>query len=77
MDLRLTTVFRAVRPPSADPESAKREQRDNLELSLDLFNALNRVNATPFVGVLSSPLFGLANSARTPRAAQLSLRYRF
>jgi hypothetical protein len=77
LDLRLTTVFRLPRPPSADPESAKREQRDNLELSVDLFNALNRVNATTFVGVVGSPLFGLANSARTPRTAQLSLRYRF
>ena len=77
LDLRLATVFRAPRPPSADPESARREQTDNLELSLDLFNALNRVNTNTFVGVATSPLFGQGNSARTPRTAQLSLRYRF
>ena len=77
LDLRFTTVFRAPRPSSADPESAKREQTDNLELNLDLFNAFNRVNATTFVGVVTSPLFGRANAARIPRTAQVSLRYRF
>jgi hypothetical protein len=77
LDLRFTSVFRVPRPPSKDPESAKREQTDNLELSLDLFNALDRVNPTTFVGVTTSPLFGQANAARTPRTAQLSLRYRF
>jgi hypothetical protein len=70
LDLRLTTVFRAPRPPSRDPESAKREQTDNLEMSVDLFNALNRVNASTFVGVVSSPVFGQANAARTARTAQ-------
>jgi carboxypeptidase family protein len=77
LDLRLTTVFRAPRPPSADPESAKREQTDNFELNLDLFNATNRVNPTTYVGVITSPLFGQANTARPARSAQLSFRYRF
>jgi hypothetical protein len=77
MDLRFTTVLRSPRPPSKDPESAKREQTDNLELSVDLFNALDRVNPTTFVGVITSPLYGSANAARTPRTAQRSLRYRF
>jgi hypothetical protein len=39
-------VRRASRPSSADPESRKRENTDNLELAVDLFNALDRVNAT-------------------------------
>jgi hypothetical protein len=77
IDLRFTTVFRMPRPPSKDPESAKREQRDNLELNVDVFNATNRVNPTTFVGVITSPLFGQANTARAPRTAQISLRYRF
>jgi hypothetical protein len=77
LDLRFTTVFRAPRPPSEDPQSAKREQTDNLELNFDLFNAFDRVNATTYVGVMTSPLFGRANTARTPRTAQVSLRYRF
>ena len=77
LDLRFTTALRAPRPPSDDPESGRREQIDNLELTLDLFNALDRVNPTGFVGAVSSPLFGRATAARTPRTAQLSLRYRF
>ena len=77
LDLRFTVVFRAPRPPSQDPESLKREQVDNLELTVDVFNALDRVNASNYVGVITSPLFGRANSARMPRTAQLSLRYRF
>jgi hypothetical protein len=44
VDLRLTAILRAPRPPSADPESAKREFVDNLELNLDVFNALNALN---------------------------------
>jgi len=77
LDLRMTAVFRAPRPQSNDPESARREQTDNLELNLDVFNATNRVNATNFVGVVTSALFGQANAARTARTAQLSFRYRF
>ena len=77
LDLRFTTVFRAPRPSSADPESLKRENTDNLELTIDLFNALDRINATSYVGVVTSPLFGEATAARIPRTAQLSLRYRF
>jgi len=77
LDLRFTLVFRAPRPPSQDPESLKREQVDNLELTVDLFNALDHVNASNYVGVITSPLFGRANSARMPRTAQVSLRYRF
>ena len=59
------------------PRPQQREQVDNLELTVDLFNALDCVNASNYVGVITSPLFGRANSARMPRTAQLSLRYRF
>jgi hypothetical protein len=77
LDLRFTTVFRAPRPSTADPQSRKRENTDNLELTVDLFNALDRVNAAGYVGVVTSPLFGRATSGRLPRTAQLSMRYRF
>ena len=77
LDLRFTTVFRAPRPSTADPQSRKRENTDNLELTVDLFNALDRVNATGYVGIVTSPLFGRATSGRLPRTAQLSMRYRF
>ncbi len=77
LDLRVTTVFHAPRPPSADPRSLKRERLDNLELNVDIFNVFNRVNATTYIGVVTSPLFGRPNAAGMPRTAQLSLRYRF
>jgi len=77
VDLRFTTIFRAPRPRSADPESSKRDQVDNLELNLDVFNALNAVDASTVVGVVTSPLFGRAATVRPARSFQLSLRYRF
>jgi Carboxypeptidase regulatory-like domain/TonB dependent receptor len=77
LDLRFTTVFRTPRPPSADPRSTKRERIDNLELNLDVFNAFDRLNAPTYIGIVTSPLFGRANTARMPRTAQLSVRYRF
>jgi hypothetical protein len=77
IDLRFTTILRAPRPPSADPESTKREFVDNLELNLDVFNVLNTLNATTVVGVVTSPIFGRPVAARAGRAMQLSLRYRF
>ena len=77
LDVRMTTVFRAPRPPSADPRSLKRERIDNLELNVDVFNLFNAVNPPTYIGVVTSPLFGHANMARMPRTAQVSVRYRF
>ncbi len=77
LDLRFTTVLRAPRPPSADPESSKRDFVDNLELNLDVFNVLNTLNATSVVGVAGSPLFGKPAAVRPARSVQLSMRYRF
>jgi hypothetical protein len=77
VDLRFTTILRAPRPPSADPESTKREFADNLELNLDVFNVLNAANANTVVGVMTSPLFGRPSVVRSARSMQLSLRYRF
>ena len=51
--------------------------RTRTSVNLDLFNATNRVNPTTYVGVITSPLFGQANTARPARSAQLSFRYRF
>jgi hypothetical protein len=77
VDLRFTTILRAPRPRSADPESTKREFVDNLELNLDIFNVLNASNATTVVGVMTSPMFGRPVAVRAARSMQLSLRYRF
>lgn len=77
VDLRATKVFRMLRPPSADPESRKREYIENVEINLDVFNVFNRTNLVSYIGVLSSPYFGRANVASRPRTLQVSARYRF
>ena len=77
VDLRFTTILRAPRPRSADPESKKREFSDNLELNLDVFNVTSAVNATSVVGVITSPMFGMPAAVRPAQSMQLSLRYRF
>jgi Carboxypeptidase regulatory-like domain len=77
VDLRVTKLFRMLRPPSADPESRKREYVNNLEMNVDIFNVFNRTNLVSYVGVLSSPFFGRANAASRPRTLQVSARYRF
>lgn len=77
VDLRVTKLFRTLRPPSADPQSSKREYVNNLEVNVDIFNVFNRTNLVSYVGVLSSPYFGRANAASRPRTLQISARYRF
>jgi hypothetical protein len=46
-------------------------------VSLDAFNALNRVNYGTYVGTVGSPLFGRPVTARAPRQLQLSARVKF
>jgi hypothetical protein len=48
-----------------------------LELRADALNAFNRVNATNYVGVQSSPLFGNPNSALPARQIQISMKFSF
>ncbi|MGC8792327.1 MAG: hypothetical protein ACP5U2_02925 [Bryobacteraceae bacterium] len=48
-----------------------------LTLTVDAFNALNRVNYTRYVGNLSSPLFGQPVRARAARRMQLGLAVEF
>jgi carboxypeptidase family protein len=48
-----------------------------LEVRVDAFNALNQVNATNYVGVLTSPFFGRANSSQPARQLQLSMKASF
>jgi hypothetical protein len=52
-------------------------KHDALEVTADVFNALNRTNLTHVVGVLSSPFFGRGNSAASARTVQFSARYLF
>lgn len=72
VDIRLTRQFRAPRLLERNRKSTSR----NIEISIDAFNLLNRVNFSSFHGVLSSPFFGFANAALPPRTIQLSLRYK-
>ena len=72
LDLRLTKLFQTARPlryPAARP--------GHLELSVDAFNVLNRVNYREIVGVQSSPFFGRAISAEQARKIQVAISYRF
>jgi len=48
------------------------------ELAADAFNVLNHVNYKNFVGIITSPFFGLPNNSADPaRRLQLSLRFVF
>ena len=42
-----------------------------------MFNALNRVNYSYYVGTLSATFFGQAISANPPRRVQFSMRVRY
>src|SRR5207249_1509980 len=52
-------------------------KRDSFDLTVDVFNALNRPNLTNIVGVLSSLFFGRGNSAAPARTGQFGVRYKF
>ena len=73
LDMRLTKVFSLERVSNRE----SRHLRKSLELSADAFNAVNHTNVTGIVGVVSSPLFGLADSAAPARTLQLSTKYIF
>ena len=48
-----------------------------LELGIDAFNVLNRVNVKNFVGIQSSPFLGRANTANPARQLQFSMKFHF
>ena len=48
-----------------------------MTFGLDVFNVLNRVNDVAYIGTLTSPFFGQAVAAQSPRRLQLSVRARF
>ncbi|HEY8458796.1 MAG TPA: hypothetical protein VIM99_00355, partial [Blastocatellia bacterium] len=51
--------------------------RYNLTVAAQISNLFNRVNYFRYSGVLTSPFFGLANSAGPARTIELSLRFSF
>jgi hypothetical protein len=48
-----------------------------IEIRSEIFNVLNRVNLGTPISDLSSGLFGLSTSQKSPRAAQFGLRIAF
>ncbi len=61
-------------PPSLPGASTKKYR---LELYAQAFNLLNHANLGAFSGVQTSPFFGQATSAQSPRRMELGLRFNF
>lgn len=53
------------------------EHKIETDIGIDSFNALNHTNLNNYIGVLSSPLFGRANSAMDGRQMQFTLQAHF
>ncbi len=53
------------------------ERKFNAEIGVDSFNVLNKTNFANYVGVITSPLFGQANSAFPGRQMQFTLQLHF
>ncbi len=73
VDLRWSKEFFLGQPK----KGAKQEDGPAVKISLSVFNILNRVNYTGYVGNLSSPFFGLPVSARPARRVQLNIDFSF
>lgn len=71
VDLRFAKKF--ILRKSKNKEETTRE----VEFRLDAFNLLNQVNFKNYIGTLSSPFFGRANSAYPARELQASVRVSF
>jgi outer membrane receptor protein involved in Fe transport len=59
------------------PATRSKKEGPAVNVGVDAFNVLNRVNYSGYVGTLTSPFFGRAISAQPPRRLQLSLRFKF
>ncbi|HNG94940.1 MAG TPA: hypothetical protein PLB32_19205, partial [Acidobacteriota bacterium] len=53
------------------------DTRYSLTFSIRVSNLLNRTNLNNFSGSLTSPIFGLANSASESRRIEAQVRFRF
>ena len=61
-------------PPSIGMGATKKYR---LEFYAQAFNLLNHANLGAFSGVQTSPFFGQATSAQSPRRMELGLRFNF
>jgi len=75
LDVRFSKTFDIAHFWGGEP--ASKHKQNNLEFSVDAFNAINHTNVNGIIGDMSSPFFGRANSAGAPRTIQLSVRYLF
>ena len=83
-------MFRKREPSSAQPTARTRAgalaalgaaphegRGSRLEIGVDAFNLLNRVNYKNYVGTQTSPFFGRANAANPARQLQISVKFHF
>jgi len=71
VDLRFVKKFILHKAPD------KRETTREIELRADAFDLLNQTNYKTYVGTLTSPVFGFANTAYPSRELQLGVRFSF
>ncbi len=55
----------------------KRKESPSLTAQIGAFNVFNHRNDVTYVGVITSPFFGQAVAARSPRQMQLNLQFKF
>jgi hypothetical protein len=56
---------------------SRKDQSPKLQVSVDSFNLINRLNAKPYMGALTSPFFGQPVASFPARRIQFGLRYTF
>jgi hypothetical protein len=64
-------------PLGSMPSGDGQNNRYALELYVQSYNLLNRVNATSFSGVMTSPFFGRATAAGPARRVEIGTRVSF
>jgi hypothetical protein len=66
-------------PGGGDPRGGGGRERRGPEMSItaNVSNLLNHTNFSRYSGVLTSPFFGRANSARAPREVELGVQFSF
>jgi hypothetical protein len=57
--------------------SAEQTDQRRLEVGVDAFNALNHANFVNYIGIVTSPFFGRADSAEAGRELQISVKFKF
>lgn len=77
LNLRLSKTFSLTKTTTRKGKKENGKEGKSINLAVDAFNVLNRVNLSQPVGNLSSPFFGRSISAGPPRRLQLLMRFQF